>query len=328
MKLIRSKKLSSRFTKIKKRKTDYTLREFYEKRGTVLIFRAVGGLGDILVHRMIFEDIKALIPDGNLVFACPRKFHEAVRDHPCIDELVDSETVDTNQYIIMHNTSNACCRYEVTISPLSDKNRSDIWANHCGVRLKHHNMHIKLEDEIIEETKQEIEAVRNSDGPRVLFTPISAMYNKNLTKSQVTEVISGLRRRGLFVYSSHTIPIPALERLQVPVLSSSIRKWMGYVYNADYVVTVDTSTFHMAGGIGKPQTAVFAFTDGKVYGRYYKNWTLVQKHRDDGNWPCGPCYNWPDCPKTKNNPKPCLLEITPTMILAGIDKMLKSHPIK
>jgi ADP-heptose:LPS heptosyltransferase len=326
MKLIYSKKLASRFIKRKKKNLDISLREFYEKRNQILIFRATGGLGDILVHRMIFEDLKKTAPDTQIIFACPEKFHDAVRDHPYIDELVDSTKIDANDYLIMHNTSNACCRYEVNMAPLSGKNRSDIWANHCGVSLKNHNMHIKLEDEVIEKARQNIAKARNTAGHSILFTPISAMLNKNLTPAQMEAVVKGLRKKGLFVWSSHTTPIPELARLKVPVLQGSIRTWMGYVYNADYVLTVDTAGFHMAGGLGKPMTAVFTFTDGKVYGRWYKNWVLVQKHRDDGDWDCGPCYNWPDCPRSKKNPKPCLSEITPQMILKGVDEMLKRHP--
>ena len=138
------------------------------------------------------------------------------------------------------------------------------------------------------------------------------------------DVIKGLWDRGLYVFATHTTPIPECAKLKVPVMAGNIRQWMGYVYAADYVLSVDSAAFHFAGGIKKPLVGVFTFCDGKVYGKYY-DFTLVQKHRDNGNWDCGPCYNWPDCPKSADSLKPCLTELTSEMILDGVDKMLSKY---
>lgn len=308
------------------KKKEFNMREFYEKRNSILILRSIGGLGDILVHRMIFEDFKKVMPDAEVCFACPKRYHEAVYDHPCIDQLLDSESTNPIDYFISYNTSNACCRYELAKAPFSGENRSDIWANHCGVNITNHDMHINLEDEFRNESKNLIENHRNSDGPTVLFTPISAMGFKNLIPKQIKFTVQELRNRGLYVYSTHTQPIPELASLNVPVLMGSIRTWMGFVYNADYVVTVDTSVLHMAGGIKKPMVGIFGATDSKVYCKYYPNSILVQKHRDNGDWDCGPCYNWPCCVKSKTQPKPCILEITDEMIAEGINEMLQRFP--
>lgn len=319
------KKLMARLIQKKAKAGPMSLRQFYEKRDKVLILRSNGGLGDILVHRMMFEDFKRIHPGCHLTFACPQIYHEAVRDHPYLDEVLDCEKVDASAYLASYNTTSACCRHEIKMSPFSGKNRSDVWANHCGVELQHHNMHINLESAIKDQSKRTVEAHRDRQGPSILVSPISAMVGKNLRGSQLEGVINGLRDRGFYVYATHTTPIPECTNLRVPVMSGNIRQWMGYVYAADYVLSVDTATFHFAGGIGKPLTGIYTFCDGKVYGKYY-DFILVQKHRDDGNWDCGPCYNWPDCPKTKHHLKPCLTELTPKMILDGVDKMIAKWP--
>jgi hypothetical protein len=82
----------------------------------------------------------------------------------------------------------------------------------------------------------------------------------------------------------------------------------------------------LAGELKKPLVGVFTFADGKVYGRYY-DFVLVQKHRDNGDWDCGPCYNWGNCTKTEKVPKPCLTEITAEMIIEGVDKMFDKWPL-
>ncbi|MHA2043244.1 MAG: glycosyltransferase family 9 protein [Candidatus Thorarchaeota archaeon] len=300
------------------------MKEFYEKRNKILIVRETGGLGDILMHRMMFEDFKLLIPDAHIVFATPTKYHDALYDHPFIDELVDSKTLDIHDYVVSYNTTSACTRYEMRMFPFSGKNRSDIWANHCGVKLSKHNMHISLEDKYKQFGLDFIKNAREGcSGPAVCLAPITAMTVKNFTNSQLEGTVAGLRERGCFVYATHYVSLPLLKELNVPqVFNASIRQWMGAISAADHVISMDSAAFHYAGGIGKPLVGIFTFADGKVYGKHY-DFTLVQKHRDDGNWDCGPCYNWAMCAKSNTVPKPCLLEITPDMILRGYDEMVR-----
>jgi len=103
------------------------IRDFYNKRKKVLIQRSVGGLGDILMHRMMFEDFKKLLPNAEVHFACPAMYHEAVIDHPFIDKVLDSNVVNYHDYIIHYNTTTACGRWEMKMAPMSGKHRSDIW---------------------------------------------------------------------------------------------------------------------------------------------------------------------------------------------------------
>lgn len=122
-----------------------------------------------------------------------------------------------------------------------------------------------------------------------------------------------------------------LNELGVKVLTDlSGHEWLSYIHVTDYIVTADTSVFHYAGGIKKPMVGIFTHVDGKFRGKYF-DFTLVQKHRDNGNWPCGPCYNYSNCThpnctdKSYFIPKPCLTELTVDEITEGIDKMLLKY---
>jgi ADP-heptose:LPS heptosyltransferase len=301
-----------------------SVRAFYKTRNKVLVIRQTGGIGDILMQRMMFEDFKKVMPDAYIVFACPGKYKELAQNHPFIDEWVAAEDVNPSDYIASYNITMVCNRHEMRISPQSDKHRSDIWANHCGVILNNHNMHMNLDQESVEWGRIFLNNINTKQLPTVFFAPMSAMLGKNLHGNQITETVDGLRDRGLFVYSSHIAPIDELNKKNVPVAHDiPLRKWMGLINAADYVVSVDTASFHLAGGLGKPLVGIFAWTDGKVYGRYY-NFELVQLHRDNGNWDCGPCYAWTACIKECHDKrKPCIKEINSEMILNGVDRILE-----
>lgn len=301
-----------------------SLKDFHEIKNKLLILRETGGLGDILMHRMMFEDFKKICPDIELTFACPQKYHDAVKDHPFIDHVIDSKDVDTSNYNIFYNTTGACNKHEYAAAPFSSKNRSDIWANHCGVMLTSHNMHLKIDEKTLAVGKKILNNYFN--GPTAIIAPVSAMVVKNLTENQILSVVTNLKNRGCNVLAIHDKPIP---NLPVPLLHGlNLKEWMGVIAASDYVVSVDTSTFHLAGGLGKPLVGIFTFADGKVYGKWYPQFILVQKHRDDGNWDCGPCYAWSRCPKTRDKPKPCLIEIKEDMIAVGINKMFDKFPLK
>ena len=328
-----SKKIvSQRIERRKPEKLSRTLNisDFYEKRNKILITRGVGGLGDIFMHRMIFEDIKRIMPDCEIHFACPTMYHAAIKDHPFIDKILDCAQVKKQDYIAHYNTTTACGRTEMKLAPYSAPNRSDIWAMHCGMKLENHDMHITLTDEEKYEARELIKEYRDREGPCVVVCPISAMNNKNLLDHQLLGLMKGLHDRGCYTLGLHYFPIEVLEKNNIPTVGTQhkLRLWMAVLHEAEYVVSVDTAAFHCAGGMKKPLVGIFTFADGKQYGAHYSTFELVQKHRDDDPcWTCGPCYNWGNCPKTKSNPKPCLTEITVDMIMDGVDRMFKRFPI-
>lgn len=293
-------------------------------------------MGDILMTRMIFEDFKLLHPDIKITYACPTSYWDAVRDHPFIDELVDSRSVNVKDYLISYCITTVCGRYENRVAnlafndpslPFQDKNRSDIWAEHCGVKLTRHDMHVRLSEEEIAFGKREIKKANNTGRPTIVLCPVSAMEGKNLGEEQMNGTIRELTKMGYFVVCLHNTLIKELK--EAPLLTGyTIRQWMGVLNAADYVISVDTSAFHFSGGIGKPLVGVFSWADGLVYGKHYRC-VVVQKHkRYTPGWGCGPCFMWSRCtksPDTLNPRKPCITEITVDDIVRGAVKMFKNN---
>jgi len=305
------------------------LADYYAKRNHVLVVRDVGGLGDILMQRMMFEGFKRVMPECELTWAVPRQYLEAASHHPFVDHVVDCREVNKSEFPVSYNITFACGRYEIAKAPLADKHRSDIWSEHCGVMLTKHDMHLNVSEEEKAEARSLLKSkITSPSAPILAFCPISAQIGKDLSGAVMTDVVMRLWQRGCNVVCLHTKRIPEMEKIGCPVINTlGIRKWIAALAASDYVVSVDTAAFHCAGGLGRPLTGVFTYCDGKVYGKYF-DFELVQKHRDDGNWNCGPCFNWGVC--TKDNSgcaiKPCAKEITGDMVMESVEKMFARWP--
>ena len=325
--------------KKKRIKKELTPREYYNKRNKILLTYDARGIGDILNIRMLFKNFKSLAPDSHITFACFDQYKELLQNHPYLDDVISSKNINLDNYVASYDITTTCIHYESYQMGKNTKHRAEIWADHCGIPLESKDMHLPIiKNEKIIEGGLEIKQLRgistreqNKDGPSVLFSPLAFEVIRSLTVVQMKETVKFLKDKGLFVFVTHDTPIQIYQEMDLPMLiGNTLSDWMSYVYNADYVVTVDTATFHYAGGLGKPLTGIFTHVDGKLRGKFY-DFVLVQKHRDNGDWSCGPCYNYLHCSHPKCDKqsmvRPCLTELNPEEIKVGIEKMLYNCPI-
>jgi ADP-heptose:LPS heptosyltransferase len=308
--------MAQRFKKQEK-KIPLSLKDFYNIRNRVLFLHNQGGLGDLLMHRMIFQDCKKTFQEIEIFFAHDSAYKEAIIDHPEIN-CVDETTLNLDNFLMSYETSvKTADRYENTNTPCSE-HRSDIWAKYCGIKLENHDMQFNLNQEKIDVFRNHLKI---KDAPIIIFCPISKMTTKTLLNHQIKAIVEVTKDHNL--YGLHTKEISELSKLNIKTISEvSLSDWMHYIAAADYVISVDTAAFHMAGGLKKPLLGIFTFADGKAYGKYF-DFVLVQKHRDDGNWDCGPCYKFCQCIKSNKPQKPCLTEITKEELQFGVLQMFE-----
>jgi len=304
-----------------------SLKEFNEARNSILFISDWGGLGDVLIHRLIFDDVKKIIPEAKIHFCCLNQYQDAIKDHPLVDKIIFPEDLKKEKYLVFYQTCvKTSNKYESHYGKECKLHRAEVWGLFCGYEIKDPNMHFDLHKGKIAIYKKRMqEMVKDEKKPIVVFSPKSAITTKCLQPNQIKAVIEELIDFNVFVIEKKEDK--ELKKFNINTISNTtIDEWIYYTACADYDVTVDTATFHLAGGLGIPMTGIFTFANGKTYGKYY-DFILVQKHMDDGNWDCGPCYNYRICPKTQKELKPCLTELTEKEIKEGINKMFKKWPI-
>lgn len=312
---------SKREVKVNYPKT--SLKKFNDIKNKILVIRDTGGLGDILMMRMIFEDFKKVMPDAHITFAIPINYHRAVYWHPYIDEVVDSKTVNENDYGYSINLTTICVRYEMKIRPNADRHRAEIWSNYCGVRLTTPDMHLHV-PKLLESYAEKLLKDKLGDKGKgyVCFCPTSAMVSKDLDENQINGVLKFLRNEGYVPYSLHYKAMPGVD---CPVFYVPHDEWLSLINAADYVLSVDSAAVHAANGFNKPTVAIFSWACGKTYMKFHKKCVLVQRHRDHtSGWSCGPCYGHPECPKSSESRKPCITEITVEEICQAFKKLVNN----
>jgi ADP-heptose:LPS heptosyltransferase len=315
------------FPYVKKKQIEpISLKEHFLRRNKVLIKRKYGGHGDIIMQRMMFEDFQKHMPEIELTYTCPKSYKDFANNHP-FAKWVPIEEINERDYGIIFDISTACRVHESKMGGRNTDHRSDIWAKSCGVELTNHNCHMEIND--VDLYKKFIEELNPQKLPTVLFATQSTKDNfgqaKSLPEKTTYQTISKLKELGFFVFTIHKEPIEIFTLTNtVQFINIELSAWAGLTAAADYVISIDTGTFHLAGALKKPLVGIFSFTDGKVYGKYYK-FALVQRHRDNGKWDCGPCYNCTICPKSKEIIKPCMSDIRFEEIIDAFQKECKAN---
>ena len=279
-----------------KKETHQSIKDYYAIKDKICILRSCGGYGDILVSRMIFEDLKKNYPQFHITYAIPEFYFPIVKDHIYIDNIIDCKNFEKNDYNTFFNITHNCLRYEVSTGIDCDKNRSDIWAESFGLKLENHNMHLPKLDKNKDHIMSQLRKHGYKDGQKIIvFTPYSAVPTRHLLAKHRQIVESVLMKTNAFCFCLHGAPV--LENPSIPfIIGKNLIEAMSYIYFSDLVITTDTGHLHCAGGYDKNILGFFNYANGSLVGKYYKNLTVVQKNGyNDPNWNCGPCNDIGKC---------------------------------
>ena len=186
---------------IKKRKKQISIKDFYERRNKVLIKRRLGGFGDILMQRMMFEDLSSIGFD--IYYSCPHQFIEMAQDHKFLkNEPIEISKLDENTFGAIYDITTICMLTESKEKGKNNKHRSDIWANYCGLELTNHEMYLNPEVESVNFCMGVLDKINPEKKPVILLCTKSSNNPlgtaKGMTEQQVRDVVNYVKKIGLF----------------------------------------------------------------------------------------------------------------------------------
>jgi len=303
---------------------------YYKSKNNVCILRKSGGLGDLLLARVLFENLKNQYPEFNYTFAIPNSYQELGKNHPYISNVIDYNSYNSDDYVTTFDITTCCAKYESINRIDAVLNRCEIWANHIGVNIEKFNMFLPNFINNKQKFYEKLKMLGYKDGQKIVaFSPYSAVPIRNLTSEVIKNIIEVFSHKDIFLFVLNHIPILELNFLPF-IKGFNFLEVMLYVQLSDAIITTDTGILHCAGGYEKNTIGIFNYTNGKVVGKFYKNMILVQKNSDnDKDWKCGPCNDYNLCKyPVVNHTLECARQINKKMIDEAAVRLYEKLSIK
>lgn len=328
----------------------------------LLIVRKHGGLGDILITTMLFESLLEQFPI-NVTYACPVLYHQLFEgfDHerfslmdyeevygaryefatkrifagpesPYHKNGINKEVLET--FDLIEDISAPCRNWEELMvwtgaidgaRTLRWRNRLDRWASWIGFDALNPRSAVRIrEEEMLAAREKWFPA--GDPRPFLIWSPIS--MSEDRTYPWFMDVTNELEDRGLSVFYLHWANLGPDT-----IHGVSLREMGAVVAAADYVLSVDTATFHWGGILKKPTLGLFNVLMGTSHAEHYPTARTLQLC----STPCVAAKYYPRnkadiCPKWYAGPTPkltsrCFHPDSVKAIVDGIMAMVEENSL-
>ena len=293
-----------------------------DKGGPILVTRAMGGIGDLLMMQPGLEAL-ALSTGRRVDFAIPAKFFPIFANDANIQLVdIDGPPLDVSGYSRFYNLSICPAGgYESRKRPNVDKGRVELFARGMGVslrNLKGQGWRINRANSSEENAFCDRFLAEKGLGSRPLIgvQPYSRdSYKDHPGIADIIKVLSADYDILFFHHLPDGLP-------QGPGFASTAGVPLGnslaLVSRLDAMVCVDSAFLHAAAAYDIPVVAMFGPTDARTFTRHHRRITILWKPETFG---CVPCWRNEDlpCHLTKTlSASPCVAKITPQEVLTAV----------
>lgn len=297
------------------------------ERKKILITRAMGGIGDLLMMTPGIHALKKKYPNREINLAIPKRYFPVFYENADIKLIdIESEFFDQFEDSRWYNfTDCPASRGESRKAPKVKKGRIELFARSLGVR----GLRLKLMNEkpryfVTDDEKEfadifwdEIELT----GKKVIGIQLKAdeNYRNYPLMEQLVQKIS--RKYKVLLFDAEKIDGFDFENV-IKIDSFSLRKAFALAHNCDAIIAPDSSFVHFAAAFEIPTVAIYGPIDGKVRTKSYPNCTYVDSRKSLGCLPCWRNENIP-CKLTGMRNSACLEGIAVDYIIKQLEIKLK-----
>jgi ADP-heptose:LPS heptosyltransferase len=272
------------------------------------------GVGDVIICTDLAYNLKRAFPHSKITFATSERYKSLFNDLGFVDEVVTIGTVDPVDWDISVNLCGYCEQYPAC----AHYHRADLlgqafgefpWSEERGVHLT-----LSIEEE------KWFEAFNSEYNPE--SKPVVALqpFGSSAHRSMQLESMIGLSRwligEGYHVYIYGQSPALDLVKSNkdLTILNEclELREILAIIKNSEFVVTPDSSGYHIAAAFDVPSFPAFTTIHEQVRVRDYNRCYPIRI--TDLN--CSPCWDSP-C-GTKDTP--CVTYLTAERLIEHIQK--------
>lgn len=291
----------------------------------VLVTRAQGGIGDIMMMRAGLLALARLRPGGRVVFATNPGFFSVFGPEDDVT-LVDIEKIDVDRHGFarwFNLTDCPASRVEVRQLPRIRTNRIEIFSRAVGVKFARH---VRGKIPPIGFDKQAdataFELLRNAGAGSVRTVGIQLRSAESYRDAPVLiEVARRLAERyRVFVFDNRPIPREPGDRF-IAIDNQPFPVVMAMAARLNAMVTPDSSLLHLAGANRIPTVAVFGPTDGKLRCGDYPTVTFLDARKSLN---CVPCWRheFSKCKLSDSYESICMTMITADDVIEALERQI------
>ena len=299
----------------------------------ILVTRAMGGIGDILMMTPGLHALTLNNPRAEVHFAAPKSFHVILQGLPKVHLIdIDSEPIQLARYSRWINLTDCPAgRVEARQYPNVRANRVEIFAKAMGVskrKLQSTAGFLPIYRVSSDESawaKEQLDKLNPKGLPVIGVQPFAADSYRNWPHMEA--LVEELSHRHLVLVFHHE-PLSGFNYSNTLKILEPLRKSIALASLCEKLVVLDSSFLHFSAALGVPTFAIFGAISGKVRTRRYPNVHLFAPSKEE--FPCYPCWRHEHkpCHLTNGRESICLRSITARNVSDAITTDAKSEQRK
>lgn len=292
----------------------------------VLVTRAQGGLGDVMMMRPGLLELARATTGGRVYFATHRDLFAVFgRDDPLTLVDIEATALDWTSFGTWVNlTECPATRVEVQQLPNVRTNRIDIFARALGVRVgafpRRRTAPQPLDASADARADALLRAVTQPGRPVIGIQLRSAEPYRDAP--QLLAIARTLSERySVLVFDNRPIPRLPSDAF-VAISDQPLQVVIALIGRLDAVITCDSLAVHLAGAYGVPCVALFGPTGGTVRCDHYPSVTVVDAR---ASLDCIPCWRheFSKCRTGGGFESVCMSRITVEQVETALDAALR-----
>jgi len=295
----------------------------------ILVTRAMGGLGDLLMMTPGLHALKAAYPHEAVHLAIPRSFFPLFQgnDDVILVDIEDS-ALQTAAYRQWYNLSDCpAARIESRTAPKVKQDRIEIFAQALGIRGRRLAQMDRRPRYVVshEETvfQQQFWRDKGLEGRLVIgVQPYAAeTYRDYPLMEQLVATLS--QDKTVLLFHNEAIPGFAYDNV-LKLEGVPFRNAMALARKCDAIIAPDSFLVHFAGAFDMPCVALFGPIDGKVRTRHYPSCIFLDVRAQLN---CVPCWRNEiiPCKLLKTRQSPCMRMIAVEEICATLAVVMRTR---
>lgn len=283
----------------------------------ILITRAMGGIGDLLMMTPGVRALKEAHPDKEIVFAIPRGLMPLLDGNPhCTAMDIHDEGLDVRDFGAWYNLTDCpASREECRTAPQVSRSRIEMFASGMGIeaetmtRMNHRPVYVIPE---LERTAARDLLKQCGNGP---FVAVQLQTADGYRDYPHMETVVELLAETCDVLVFHDRPFSSCAHPRVTTLHGlELRRALTLAGCCDVVLAPDSSFVHLAGALDIPCVALFGPIDGYVRTRHYPKCKILDA---SDSLSCIPCWRneYSPCRMTAGRRSRCMADIEPRKVV-------------